>query len=38
MTEAPRRTVDYSKVGVDIEKDESGLRLLIRQLEPQAPP
>ena len=34
MTGAPRRAVDYSKVGVDTEKEESGLRLLVRQLEP----
>jgi phosphoribosylformylglycinamidine cyclo-ligase len=33
MSEAPRRGVDYSKVGVDTEKEESGLRLLVRQLE-----
>jgi phosphoribosylformylglycinamidine cyclo-ligase len=33
MSETPRRAVDYSKVGVDTEKEESGLRLLVRQLE-----
>jgi len=33
MTEGSRRAVDYSKVGVDTGKEESGLRLLVRQLE-----
>ena len=33
MTEAPKRAFDYSKAGVDTEKEESGLRLLIMQLE-----
>jgi phosphoribosylformylglycinamidine cyclo-ligase len=33
MAEAPRRAMDYSRVGVDTDKEESGLRLLVRQLE-----
>ena len=34
MTDTPKRAVDYSKVGVDTDREESGLRLLVRQLEP----
>jgi phosphoribosylformylglycinamidine cyclo-ligase len=33
MTEAPRRAVDYAKVGVDTDREESGLRLLVQALE-----